>query len=246
MAEILTFPDPPAVAKAAAELFVQSAADAIANRGSFAVALSGGSTPKLLFNLIASDPYRSRIDWPNIEIYFADERAVPPDHADSNFKLANDTLLSRVPLKPENIHRMRGETEPSAAAIEYGQMLKSRFGDTGGPDLTLLGMGDDGHTASLFPHTPALAETRHRCAAQFVENSTTGPSWRITLTAPFINRSTQIWILVTGPSKAARLREVLHGPSDPKRLPVQLIAPAAGKMLWFLDHPAASQLPVQP
>ena len=175
-------------------------------------------------------------DWSKVHIFFGDERCVPPDHADSNFRMAHEALLSKVPIPPENIHRMRGEIEPNASAKEYGQMLKDQFGD-GGLDLVLLGMGDDGHTASLFPHTEALKETKHRCVAHFVEHSTTGKSWRITLTAPFINRAAEVLILIAGASKAARLQEVWHGPKDPDRLPIQLIQPL-GKLLWIIDKAA--------
>jgi 6-phosphogluconolactonase len=250
MPDIRVFPDSPAVARAAADEIVTAARAARLSSPKsasqagrpFSLVLSGGSTPKLLYQLLANPPYRDEIDWRTVEIYFGDERAVPPDHADSNYKMAHEALLAHVPLKPENIHRMQGETDPTAAAIAYGRMLKSRFGDAG-PDITLLGMGDDGHTASLFPHTPAVRETHHRCTAQFVEKSTTGPSWRITLTAPFINRSALVLPLITGPSKAARLNEVLHGPRDPDRLPIHLIQPSPGRLEWLLDTAAAAQLP---
>jgi 6-phosphogluconolactonase len=242
MPDIRIFPDPLAVARATADLIVASARDAASAGRPFSITLSGGSTPKLLYELLAAEPYRSQIAWPGIEVYFGDERAVPPDHPDSNFKMANESLLSHVPLKPQNIHRMRGEIDPTEAAIEYGKMLKARFAD-GGPDLTLLGMGDDGHTASLFPFTSAVSETHHRCVAHYVEKSTTGKSWRITLTAPFLNRSAQILMLIAGPSKAARLAEVIYGPQDPPRLPIQLIHPASGQLIWMLDQPAAAQLP---
>ena len=241
--DVRVYDDAPAVARAAAEMIVDAARAAIDERGAFSLVLSGGSTPKLLHQLLAdpAGPFRDRIDWSKVEIYFGDERAVPPDHADSNYKMAQETLLSRVPIQPQNVHRMRGEIEPEAAAIEYGKMLKARFGD-GGPDVTLLGMGDDGHTASLFPHTPAVDETHHRTVAQFVEKSTTGPSWRITMTAPFINRSRLVAAMVTGAGKASRLKEVLHGPRDPRRLPIQLIAPAPGRMIWLVDRAAGSGL----
>ena len=244
MADIRVFPDPPAVARAAADVILNAARDAAAAGRPFSLVLSGGSTPKLLYQLLAAEPYAPEVDWPNVEIYFGDERAVPPDHADSNFKMAYDALLSRVPLRPENVHRMRGETDPNDAAIEYGRTLKARFGD-GGPDVTLLGMGDDGHTASLFPHTPAVRELHHRAIAQFVEKSTTGPSWRITLTAPFLNRSACVLALITGAGKADRLQEVLHGPRDPDRLPIQLIDPSPGALQWLLDVAAAARLRAQ-
>lgn len=226
-------------------LVVDAATKAIAQRGSFSIALSGGSTPKPLYELLAKgEPSRPAwpFDWNRVHIFFGDERCVPPDHSESNFRMANDTLLSHVPIPPTNVHRMKGEIDPNEAAKEYGQTLKHIFGEDRGVDLNLLGMGDDGHTASLFPGTPALDETHHRVVAQFVEHSTTGRSWRITMTPPFINRSREIIVMVAGQRKAKVLNEVLHGPRDPHRMPIQMIKPA-GQMLWLLDEPAASQLP---
>jgi 6-phosphogluconolactonase len=239
--DIRIFPDAAAIARAAADLFVEKAVVAVGAGRNFSVALSGGSTPKVLYGLLAAEPYRSRVDWGRVEIYFGDERVVPPEHADSNYRMANEALLSHVPLNAENIHRMRGEIDPNEAAIEYGRLLKAKFGE-GGIDLMFLGLGEDGHTASLFPYTPALKETHHRCVAQFVEKSTTGESWRITMTAPFINRSKMVAMLVNGAAKAARLAEVIHGPRDPVRLPSQMIAPVAGELIWMVDKAAAGKL----
>ena len=149
--------------------------------------------------------------------------------------MAAESLLTRVPIQPENVHRMRGEIDPNEAAIEYGQLLKQKFGD-GGPDLVLLGMGDDGHTASLFPNTEALNETKHRAVANRVGKLNT---WRITMSAPFINRAREVVVLVAGAGKAKRLAEVLEGPRELQRLPVQLIAPALGKLTWIVDAAAA-------
>jgi 6-phosphogluconolactonase len=149
--------------------------------------------------------------------------------------MASEALLSSVSIPPDNEHRMRGEIEPQQAATEYGQMLKQNFGD-GGLDLILLGMGDDGHTASLFPNTTALGETRHRCVANYVEKLGV---WRITLTAPFINQAGQVIVMVSGAGKAKRLEEVLLGPPDPQNLPIQMIQPTSGKMLWIMDAAAA-------
>ena len=235
--------DAEAVAHAALRLFVAAAEKSIAEKGLFSVALAGGSTPKALYQLLAKGPATQPKEWPfdwgKIFIFFGDERCVPPDHPDSNFLMANESLLSRVPIPPQNIFRMRGEIDPNTAAKEYGEMLKSRFGE-GGLDLVLLGMGEDGHTASLFPHTDALKETHHRCVAHFVEKSTTGKSWRITLSAPFLNQSVEVVICVSGSDKAARVAEVLDGPHDPERLPVQMIQPV-GKLVWMLDRAAASE-----
>jgi 6-phosphogluconolactonase len=204
----------------------------------FSLALSGGSTPKVMFELLASNAYQPRVDWAKVQIFFADERCVPPDHKDSNYRMAHETLLSKVPIPGDNVYRMAGELDPNEAATEYGQMLKEKFSD-GGLDLILLGMGDDGHTASLFPGTAAVKEAKHRCVANYAENSTTGKSWRITLTAPFINRARAVMVLVAGESKAKRLAEVLEGPREPERLPVQLIDPSPGKLIWIVDAAAA-------
>lgn len=232
--EIKVLPTPDALARAAAELFVTSGEAAIEMRGRFTVALSGGSTPKAMHNVLASE-FRDAIDWSKVEVFFGDERTVPPDHPDSNYRMAKETLLAKVPIPGDNVYRMRGEIDPNAAAKEYGQMLKEKFGD-GGLDLIYLGMGDDGHTASLFPGTEALHETKHRCVANFVEKLNT---WRITMTAPFLNRAARIAILVSGEAKAARLAEVLEGPRDPGRLPIQLIQPDPGQLTWLIDTAAA-------
>ena len=227
--------DAPAIAVVAAEKIISLADAAISQRGGFSIALSGGSTPKTLFQLLASDSYSKRIDWKNWQIYFGDERCVPPVHPDSNFRMASEALLDHVPILPEHIHRMEGEIEPQEAAIEYGKLLKQNFGD-GGLDVILLGMGDDGHTASLFPHTAALGETGHRCVANYVEKLGV---WRITMTAPFINRARQIIVMVSGAAKAKRIDQVLQGPSDPQTFPIQMIDPADGELLWLMDAAAA-------
>jgi 6-phosphogluconolactonase len=239
--EIRVLPDPNSIAVEAAERIALAAGRAIEVHGRFSIALSGGSTPKLLHQILA-DQYRDRIDWPKVEVFFGDERAVPPDHPESNFRMAHQTLLSKVAIPGDNVYRMRGEIDPHEAAKEYGLMLKEKFGDGGsggGLDLVLLGMGEDGHTASIFPATPAVDETHHRVVANYVEKSTTGKSWRITMTAPFINRARQVIVMVTGASKAKVLAEALEGERDVNRLPVQLINPVSGKLTWLIDAKAA-------
>jgi len=168
-------------------------------------------------------------------VFFGDERNVPPDHADSNYRTARESLLSKVPIPGDNVYRMHGELDANEAAKQYGEMLKEKFGD-GGLDMVLLGMGDDGHTASLFPGTAALNETKHRAVGNYVEKL---KAWRITLTAPFINRAREVMVLVSGASKAKRLAEVLEGPRDPQRLPIQLVQPASGRIAWLVDAAAA-------
>jgi 6-phosphogluconolactonase len=233
-------PDPQAVARAGAEMFVEHAARAIAERGVFTVVVSGGSTPRAMFDLLSSDEFEGRVDWTNVELFFADERCVPADHPESNYRMVHERLISKVPLPLDNVYRMRGEIEPNEAAKLYGLQLRDIFGD-GGPDLVFLGMGEDGHTASLFPHTAALKEREHRCVANHVpyDYIPVGTNWRITLTAPFLNRSATVVIMVTGKSKAKTLAEVLEGDHDPQRLPVQLISPDPGELTWLLDADVA-------
>jgi 6-phosphogluconolactonase len=233
--EIKVVPDMTELVREAADRVTDAAKWAIAEKGSFSIALSGGHTPEGLYKLLASEPYRSAIDWGKVEIYFGDERCVPPDSDQSNFRMANEALLSKVPIPKENIHRMRGEIDPNTAAIEYGRLLKQKFGD-GGLDMALLGMGDDGHTASLFPGTEAPKETRHRAVANHVEKLN---AWRVTMSAPFLNRSREVMILISGADKAKRVAEVLEGPREPERLPIQLIEPKDGKVVWLLDAAAA-------
>jgi 6-phosphogluconolactonase len=236
--EIRVFPSVAALTVAAADLVVDTCGRATAEKGVFSIGLSGGSTPKALFELLARDPYASQIDWPSVDVYFADERCVPPDHKDSNYRTAHEALLSKVPLRPHAVHRMKGEIDPEAAAKEYGLLLQEKFAD-GGLDLCLLGMGDDGHTASLFPGTAAVNETKHRVVANYAENSTTGKSWRITMTAPFINRSGAAAVLVAGAGKAPTVAKVLEGDRDPQRFPIQLIRPEVGRLIWMMDVAAA-------
>jgi len=237
--EIKVLPDPSAVAAEAAARFVRAADEAISLSDRFTVALSGGSTPKAMHALLAAEPLRSRIDWAKVQVFFGDERCVAPDHAESNYRMARETLLSKVPIPGDNVYRMRGEIDPNEAAKEYGKMLKEKFGADGGLDLVLLGMGEDGHTLSLFPGTAAVNETHHRCVANYAEHSTTGKSWRITLTAPFVNRCHEVVFLVAGANKAGALSQVLEGPRDPQRLPAQLIDPASARLTWLIDAAAA-------
>lgn len=235
MPQIRVLPTPQAVAQAAAREVLQAASAAIAQRGAFALSLAGGNTPSELYRVLADEPYLHQIDWSKVEIYFGDERCVAPEDPQSNFRMASETLLDVVPVPPANIHRIRGEAEPEAAAKDYGQMLKSRFGE-GGVDLALLGMGQDGHTASLFPGSPALDEMHHRCVATYVDKLR---MWRISMTAGFLNRSGLVLVLVTGQEKAATIQDVLESEPDPHRLPIQAINPPAGRMLWLLDAAAA-------
>ncbi|HSU68701.1 MAG TPA: 6-phosphogluconolactonase, partial [Tepidisphaeraceae bacterium] len=178
--EIKVVPDPAAVAMEGAERFVDAAGQAIEAHGKFSVVLSGGHTPKAMFELLSQEPFRSQVTWEKVEVFFGDERCVPPESEESNYRMARESLLANVPIPGDNVYRIRGEIAPQEAAIEYGQMLKEKFGD-GGLDLVMLGMGPDGHTASLFPGTEALHEIKHRVVANFVPKLN---AWRVTMTAP--------------------------------------------------------------
>ena len=231
-------PDPQVLVADVAERLVEVATQAIKERGVFSLALSGGSTPKALYKLLASDEYVSRIDWSKVVIVFGDERAVEPGDALSNWRMASESLLDHVPLKPENVHRMRGElSDLNQAAKEYGLLIQE-LGTT--LDVCLLGMGPDGHTASLFPHSPALDERKHRCVS-------TPPASlepfvpRLTLTYRVLDAARHVWILCEGAGKAQRLRQVLAEPRDVHEQPIQGLNPS-GELVWFLDEAAASGL----
>src|SRR3989440_1168839 len=238
---VRVFDDPEQVAREAAGLFVRLSIEAVSERGSFSVALSGGTTPRRVYELLASDDYRTQVTWASVHVFFGDERTVPPEHADSNYRMANEALLSHVSIPAKNVHRIDGVGDASANASQYESELREFFGDAAWPrlDLVMLGMGDDGHTASLFPGTTVLAEERAWVVANWVEKFQT---WRITLTAPAINAARRVLFLVTGATKAERLREVLRGERDPSRLPSQLISPCDGALEWFVDRAAAARL----
>lgn len=244
--QIKVVADQRAMVEEAARRIVDAAARADAAGDLFALFLSGGSTPRSLYQLLASDNWRHQIDWRNVELYFGDERCVPPDSPDSNFRMANEALISKVPIPPGQVFRMRGEIEPEAAAKEYGTILKEHFGDEG-PDVMLLGMGADGHTASLFPGTAAVNETEHRCVANHVphEYVPKGTEWRITVTFPFINRSKEVLVLCCGKDKQSRVQEVLEGAADPDLVPIRRVQPVQGTLTWLLDTAAAGMESVE-
>jgi 6-phosphogluconolactonase len=245
---IRTFADAEAVSQAAAHEFVRCAREAVAARGRFVVAFSGGSTPKRLYQLLAEPPHRDQIDWNRIEVFWGDERSVPPDHKDSNYNMAREALLSRVPIPPGQVHRIEAERQDrDAAAREYQAAIAAVFGVSPADpppslDLILLGMGPDGHTASLFPGTTALTETTRWVVVNWVEKFHTD---RVTLTAPILNAAREVLFLVAGADKAEPLAGVLEGPPNVQLLPSQLIHPA-GQLVWFLDRAAAANLKARP
>ena len=239
-------PDGAALAQRAARHFVEMASEAVARRGQARVAISGGSTPKAAFKLLADprQPWRERMPWEKLELYWVDERTVPPDSAESNYRMTREALLDHAPLRPEQVHRMEGELEPEVAAARYESMLRNDFRLEGAEsprfDLVELGMGDDGHTASLFPHTEAIHTLGRLVMANQVPQKET---WRITLTWPVINNASSVFFLIGGADKAKVLSDVFMGERDPERLPSQLIWPTSGILTLFLDKDAAALLP---
>lgn len=236
-----------ALSRTAAEDFVRCAAEAIRERGRFVVALSGGSTPKSLFQLLATSEFASRVDWPNVHVCWGDERCVSPNDERSNFRMASDALLDHVPLLGANIHRMRGEDAPEAAAAEYAGALRDLFNipqqcDDEFPsfDLILLGLGTDGHTASLFPHSAALDERSRWIVAAYGESVA---MWRITFTLPLINASRRVLFLVAGADKADVVRDLRSSTNELDRLPAARIAPNRGSVQWLFDRAAYSKVP---
>jgi 6-phosphogluconolactonase len=239
MAGIRTYPEAASLARAAAEHFVTLATAAIAARGQFVVALSGGSTPRTTYALLASDEFAARMDWPRVRVFWGDERCVPPDHPHSNYRMAREALLDKVPIPTENVHRMRGELPPDQAATAYQEELEAVLGAGGRFDLILLGMGADGHTASLFPGTTALHEQTRWVVAHHVDKQS---AWRVTLTPVAINAAVHVIFIVSGAGKAERLRQVLAGPYQPDILPAQIVRPTHGRLLWLVDAAAAVHL----
>ena len=231
--DVVVLSDPAAVADEAARQVVALAEPAIAARGRFAVALSGGSTPRAMHARLAS-AHKDAVEWSKVDFFWSDERAVPPDHPDSNFGMARETLLAPLAIAPARMHRIAGEDpDPEYAADEYARELAMSLpGAIPVLDLVLLGMGADGHTASLFPNTPAL-DVDDRTVVP--NKAPRPPVERITLTFPVILAARAVRVLVTGADKARTLAAVLHGPSDPRRLPSQRLAAAGGHLRWLVD-----------
>ena len=243
--EVVILPDAAAITHRAADEFLNSVNAAIAQNGFFTVALAGGSTPRTLYSMLADDPsLRSKIPWPKLHFFFGDERHVPPDSRDSNFHMANEALFSKGLVQPQQITRIKGEyPDTEKAALEYEQALRAYFklkdGEYPRFDLVLLGMGDEGHTLSLFPGTKALQASHRIVVRIWVGKLFTE---RITLTAAAANQANRVIFLVTRSDKALALKAVLEGPYEPEQLPAQLIQPASGNLLWLVDQAAASLL----
>jgi 6-phosphogluconolactonase len=239
-------PNSEALALATADAIASAAEEAIVARGTARIAISGGSTPQRTFALLAdsTQPFRQRIDWSRLLLFWVDERCVPPDNPDSNFHMTREALLSKVPLPDANIVRIEGELEPEEAAARYESALRNRFRMEGAElprfDLIHLGLGDNGHTASLFPHSDALDSMMRLAVAVHVEAKN---PWRVTLTWPVINHASKVVFQVQSAAKAQVLHDVLLGPYQPEVLPAQLIRPESGDLYLLLDSAAAAQLP---
>ena len=214
-----------------------AAPSAISVRGRFTLALAGGSTPRAAYDRLAT--HHRRLDWHHTHVFWGDERCVPPDDPRSNYRMAKEALLDRVPIPKAQIHRIRGEAEPAQAAAEYQRELGGVGAEAPALDLVLLGLGEDGHTASLFPGQPAVRETTHWALAV---PDPEGKLWRVTLTPPVLNAARHVTFLVSGASKAARLRQVIEGPFTPALLPAQAVRPAHGQLTWMVDAAAAGEL----
>ena len=237
------------VARAAAQLFAESVASAVQARGVARIAVSGGSTPKAVFQLLANaaEPFLTTIPWHSLQFFWVDERCVPPTDAESNYLMTRTAMLDAIPLPRENVHRMEGELDPEEAASRYEAEIRNSFRLEGAQtptfDLILLGLGPDGHTASLFPHTDGLHELARIAIANHVPQKDT---WRITLTWPVIVQGREVAFLIEGKEKAAMVQAVFTGPYDPDTLPAQLIRPSGGKLTLLLNTAAAAQLPGPP
>ena len=241
MSKIEILPDSAYVAQRAAELIVAQNQVALSQNNLFTIALSGGSTPKRLYELLG-DPtkqFRSQLPWDRIHFFWSDERHVPPDNPDSNYRMVREALLAHVPVLPSNIHRIQSEKpDASQAADDYEKQLATFFNhELPRFDLVLLGLGTDGHTASLFPGSVALEETHRLVTAPWVEKLNT---YRITMTLPILNNASTIIFLVSGEDKAEILGDVLQG--EPNHFPAQRIKPTSGTLTWLVDAPAASKL----
>jgi 6-phosphogluconolactonase len=243
--EVRILPDATASAKRAAQKFAEAAVAAVKEKGSFSVTLAGGSTPKTLYGLLVNDPaLRAQVPWDKMQVFFGDERHVGPDHPDSNFRMATEAMIAKSPLKPEQVTRIKGEyPDAEQAAREYEKAIRSFFKLADGQfprfDLVLLGMGSEGHTASLFPGTKALHEKRRIAVPNWVGKLLTD---RITLTALAINNAVHVIFMVAGADKAPALTAVLERVYEPEQLPAQLIQPTNGTLLWLVDTAAGGLL----
>lgn len=243
MSDVAVYADQEALFEAAAERLSQIASSAVAARGRFFIALSGGNTPRAFYLLLSQSPWRARVPWAKAEVFFGDERCLPPQHPDSNFHIACKAMIEPLSLPQENVHRMLGELDPHAAAAAYQQEIVNAFSNAANMlprfDLVLLGLGADGHTASLFPGSDALQENEKLVVANYVDKL---KAYRLTLTLPVLNNARHIMFLVVGENKSSIANELFVRPNRSIKYPAELIRPTDGTIIWFLDRAAASKL----
>lgn len=233
---IHVYPNKEKLVTATAEYVADSIEKAIQKSGLCNVALSGGNTPGGVYSMLAASPYRDRVDWSRLHLFWGDERMVPPEHQDSNFRMVQETLLNHVKIPGDNIHRIRGESEPPKAAEEYAALLHDHFKtDLPEFDIILLGLGEDGHTASIFPETDAVEECERHAVAVYVSRLN---SWRVTLTLPVINAAREILFLVSGKSKSEIIQRIMSIKQPAKELPATMVNPQNGELHWMLDSEA--------
>lgn len=237
--ELMVFRSQALLAEALADAFVAASRDAIAARECFTVALAGGNTPRDAYALLAKEPRRSQVLWSAVDVYFGDERCVPPNDAQSNYRMAADALLNHVPIPQSQVHRMQGEIAPEKAALDYAVLLRSTFGETPHLDLVMLGIGADGHTASLFPGEDPMTDDDALARAVYAANAR---MWRITITPRVINGAREVIFGVAGAEKAQALLAVREGPRAPVRYPAQVVQPHGGRTMWLVDAAASEAL----
>ncbi|MEE9615322.1 MAG: 6-phosphogluconolactonase [Thermodesulfobacteriota bacterium] len=243
------------LSRAAAETFLDLSVRAVRAKGSFSAVLSGGATPRTLYGLLAAPPFKEKIPWRDTDLFWGDERCVPPDHPESNYRMAEEAFLSRVPIPPENVHRMRGELDPAEGAKRYEDEIRGFFKGKGGEgggalpvfDLVILGLGEDGHTLSLFPSTAApdtSPGTSHGKSERLVVGSRVEKpgGHRLTMTLPLVNNASNVLFLVSGAGKAGVLKEVLEAPPRPELYPAEGVNPVKGGLIWLVDKAAAGFL----
>jgi 6-phosphogluconolactonase len=240
MAQIEIVPTKDKLIQQAVEIFIRAANEAIRERGVFSVALSGGGTPRPVYEALGDPIQRGRVDWAKVHLFWGDERHVLPTDAQSNYRMVKEALLDQIDIPAANVHRVPAEMEVRMAAFQYEEDLRQFFsGEWPRFDFVFLGMGGDGHTASLFPGSAALNEEHRWFVANYAEGMAT---WRLTLSAPAINAARLILVMAAGESKAARLKAVLDGPREPYQMPIQMIAPTDGEMIWLVDEAAAGEI----
>ncbi|MFY9664035.1 MAG: 6-phosphogluconolactonase [Candidatus Cybelea sp.] len=237
--ELQIYRDDGVLAQALADLFITTGNLAMADRGSFTVALAGGNTPRAAYELLGTEPLVEQISWSDVFIYFGDERCVPPTDEQSNYRMAQKAFLNSIPIPPANVHRIAGEIDPGHAANEYASLLRADLGNAPQFDLVLLGLGADGHTASLFPGSAPTIDDQALVRAVYSQSQM---MWRVTITPKVINLARTVAFAIEGPDKADALAAVYEGPLDPIKYPAQIVHPSSGRLVWLVDELAAGML----